>query len=114
MRRAGALAAAAALLLAVGGAAAQEASGDPRAGRRLAGARCAVCHGNNGIAQQPDAPNLAGQNPVYTTAQLQHFRSGERRHEQMNVVARDLTDAQIADLAAWYAAIEIEATVPGR
>jgi cytochrome c553 len=32
----------------------------------------------------------------------------------MNILARDLTDAQIADLAAWYAAIQVEATVPGR
>jgi cytochrome c553 len=107
-------ASAAALLLLAGGAMAQDASGDARAGRRLAGARCAVCHGNNGIAQQPDAPNLAGQNPVYVTAQLGHFRSGERKHEQMNLVARELTDTQIADLAAWYAALEVEVTVPGR
>ena len=103
----------AAVLLA-GGAMAQEGPGDARAGRRLAGARCAVCHGNNGIAQQPDAPNLAGQNQAYVDTQLGHFRSGERKHEQMNVIAKELTDAQIADLAAWYAAIEVEATVPGR
>jgi cytochrome c553 len=95
-------------------AAAQEAAGDARAGRRLAGARCAVCHGNDGIAVQPDAPNLAGQNPLYATAQLRQFRSGERRHEQMNLLAHDLTDPQIADLAAWYASIEVTATVPGR
>ncbi|MCB4824123.1 c-type cytochrome [Roseicella aerolata] len=113
MRRWGGPVAAAMLLLA-GGAVAQEAAGDPLAGRRLAGARCAVCHGNDGIAQQPDAPNLAGQSVLYTVAQLRHFRSGERNHEQMNILARDLTDAQIADLAAWYAAIQVEATVPGR
>ncbi|TCZ51934.1 c-type cytochrome [Roseicella aquatilis] len=111
MRRAGAVAAA---LLLASGAMAQEGAGDPRAGRRLAGARCAVCHGNAGIAQQPDAPNLAGQNPAYLVTQLGHFRSGERRHEQMNLMARELSDAQIADLAAWYAAIEVEVTVPGR
>ena len=114
MRR-GSAAVAAALLLLAGGAMAQEGpGGDARAGRRLAGARCAVCHGNNGIAQQPDAPNLAGQNPAYVVAQLGHFRSGERKHEQMNVVAQELSDAQVADLAAWYAAIQVEATVPGR
>ena len=73
-----------------------------------------MCHGNNGIAQQPDAPNLAGQNPAYVAAQLGHFRSGERKHEQMNLIAAELSDAQIADLAAWFAAIEVEATVPGR
>jgi cytochrome c553 len=93
---------------------AQQEGGDARAGRRLAGGRCAVCHGNDGIALQPDAPNLAGQNPIYFAAQLRAYRAGERKHEQMSLMAAELTDAQIADLAAWYASIEIEATVPGR
>ena len=62
----------------------------------------------------PDAPNLAGQNAAYSAAQLRQYRSGERRHELMTVVSQELTDAQIADLAAWYAAIEVTATVPGR
>jgi len=92
---------------------AQEA-GDAAAGRRLAGSRCAVCHGRDGIATQPDAPSLAGQNPAYVAAQLGRFRSGERKHEQMNIIAAELTDSQIADLAAWYAAIEVTATVPAR
>ncbi len=90
------------------------AAGDPRAGRRLAGAQCAACHGNDGIAVLPEAPNLAGQKAGYTAAQLQHYRSGERKHELMTVVSQSLTDAQIADLAAWYEAIQVEATVPGR
>ncbi len=89
-------------------------AGDPRAGRRLAGAQCAACHGNDGIAVLPEAPNLAGQKAGYTAAQLQHYRSGERKHELMTVVSQGLTDTQIADLAAWYEAIQIEATVPGR
>jgi cytochrome c553 len=104
-----------ALLLAacvVAPAAAQE--GDPRAGRRLAGARCAVCHGNDGIARQPDAANLAGQPAIYVSNQLRAYRSGERKNEQMNIIAGELTDAQIADLAAWYEAIQVEVTVPGR
>jgi cytochrome c553 len=89
-------------------------AGDARAGRRLAGAQCAACHGNDGIAVLPEAPNLAGQKAGYTAAQLQHYRSGERKHELMTVVSQSLTDDQIADLAAWYEAIQIEATVPGR
>ena len=62
----------------------------------------------------PEAPNIAGQKVGYTAAQLQHYRSGERKHELMTVVSQALTDAQIADLAAWYEAIEVQATVPGR
>ncbi|WP_052388797.1 c-type cytochrome [Belnapia moabensis] len=88
--------------------------GDARAGRRLAGGRCAVCHGNDGIAVQPDAPNLAGQNPTYLAAQLRAFRDKLRVHEQMNLMAAALSEADIANLAAWYAAIEVTATPPGR
>lgn len=110
MRRAVLLVAA----LCIGAAAPALAEGDPRAGRRLAGGQCAVCHGNDGIARQPDAPHLAGQPATYVAAQLRAFREEARRHEQMNVVARNLTDAHIADLAAWYASIQVEATVPGR
>ncbi len=88
--------------------------GDARAGRRLAGGRCAVCHGNDGIAVQPDAPNLAGQNPMYLAEQLRAFRDKVRVHEQMNLMAAALSEADIANLAAWYAAIEVTATPPGR
>jgi len=91
-----------------------QAEGDPRAGRRLAGGICAACHGNDGIATLPEAPNLAGQNAGYVAQQLRHYRDGTRVHEQMTIVSRELTETQIADLAAWYAAIAIEATVPAR
>jgi cytochrome c553 len=105
---------AAALTFGAAASALAQAEGNPQAGRRLAGGMCAACHGNNGIAVQPDAPNLAGQNALYTATQLRAYRDGSRTHEQMAVVARNLTDVQIADLAAWYAAIGIEVTLPGR
>lgn len=111
MRRGGLLLAAA---LAFGAAAPALAEGDPRAGRRIAGGLCAVCHGTNGIARAPDAPNLAGQNPIYVAAQLRAYREGKRPHEQMAIIARGLSDEQIADLAAWYAALEVSVTVPPR
>ena len=60
---------------------------------------CAVCHGLDGIAQVPDAPHLAGESPVYLTSQLEAFRSGERQHEQMTIIAQGLSDEDIADLA---------------
>lgn len=110
------LATAAAVLLGTAAAPLSDAAaqGDPRAGRRLAGGQCAACHGNDGIAVAPGAPNLAGQVADYVAAQLRAYRSGERRNEVMSVAAQGLTDAQIADLAAWYASIEVEARVPGR
>jgi cytochrome c553 len=73
---------------------------------------CAVCHGPLGISVTPDAPNLAGQPALYVATQLRAYRSGQRRHEVMAVMARPLSDDDIANLAAWFAAIRIEATAP--
>ena len=74
--------------------------------------QCAVCHGANGIAVNPDAPNLAGEAPGYIEKQLKAFRSGERKHEQMSIIASSLSDQDIGDLAAWFAAIKITAQPP--
>ncbi|MGI9025600.1 MAG: c-type cytochrome [Burkholderiaceae bacterium] len=73
---------------------------------------CTVCHGPQGLSTQPDAPNLAGQPELYLAAQLRAFRSGERRQEVMTLMAKPLSDADIANLAAWYASIRIEAKEP--
>ncbi len=70
---------------------------------------CSVCHGANGISTLPDAPNLAGQPEIYLVNQLRAYRSGERRHEVMSVVAKPLSDDDIASLAAWFSSIRIEA-----
>jgi cytochrome c553 len=84
---------------------------DLAAGRSKAQA-CAVCHGALGLSTQPDAPHLAGQPALYLAAQLRAYRSGARRHEVMAVMAKPLSDADIGDLAAWYAAIEVKASAP--
>jgi cytochrome c553 len=81
------------------------------AGREKARA-CAVCHGPVGVSVQPDAPNLAGQPALYLIAQLRAYRSGTRKHEVMAVMAKALTDDDITQLAAWFSAIQIQATSP--
>jgi cytochrome c553 len=96
--------------LACAGAAAQG-STPVEAGRARAAA-CMVCHGPLGISTAPDAPHLAGMPPIYFAAQLRAYRSGARKHEVMAVMARPLTDDDIANLAAWYSAIKIEASPP--
>jgi len=87
------------------------AAADAAAGRQKA-AMCAVCHGIDGLAKVPDAPNLAGESTVYTTRQLLAFKSGERQHEQMSIIAQGLSDEDIADLAAWYASVKVTVEVP--
>ena len=87
------------------------AAGDRAVGREKAG-QCAVCHGLDGAAMRPDVPNIGGESALYLKIQLEAFRSGERRHEQMSIIAEDLSDEDIADLSAWYSSILYEVRIP--
>lgn len=63
---------------------------------------CQACHGENGISRNPRVPNIAGQQQAYLAAQLEAFRAGTRRNELMQAVAAQLSDADIAALAAYW------------
>lgn len=84
---------------------------DIEAGRRKAQA-CAVCHGVLGLSTAPDAPNLAGQPAMYLAAQLKAYRGGTRAHAVMTVMAKPLTDDDIAQLAAWFSSLRVEVQAP--
>jgi len=84
---------------------------DAAAGRKKAVA-CRTCHGIDGIARIPIAPHIAGESDIYLQTQLKAFRSGKRVHEIMSVIAKDLSNEDIADLAAWYGSIRISVEVP--
>ena len=99
----------AALLAAV--AAPALANGDAAAGRRKA-RQCQTCHGIDGLATVPIAPHLAGENFTYLQTQLRNYKSGRREHEIMTVVASQLSDQDIDDLAAWYSSIRISVSLP--
>lgn len=77
------------------------AAGDVAAGRAKA-AQCAACHGIDGMSKQPDAPNLAGQTHEYLVKALNDFRSGARQNEMMSIMAKSLSDADVANLAAYF------------
>ena len=81
------------------------------AGRQKAQA-CTVCHGPLGLSSTPDAPHLAGQPAIYTATQLRAYRSGNRKHEVMAVMAKPLTDDDIANLAAWFASLRVDVQPP--
>ena len=93
------------------GAAAPGVGADAAVGRTKAGA-CRTCHGIDGVARIPIAPHIAGESRIYLETQLKAFRSGKRQHEIMSVVAGQLSDEDIADLAAWYSSIEFTVTMP--
>ena len=98
------------LLLAVPGPNGAQA-GDPALGRQKA-KMCQTCHGIDGLARIPSAPHIAGESQIYIVTQLKAFRSGKRTHEIMSVIAQQLSDADIDNLAAWYSSIQISVTVP--
>jgi len=101
-----------ALLVANAGHAAH-AAGDVKAGRVKA-LMCQTCHGLDGVSKVPDAPNLAGQVEGYLVTQLRAFKSGARRNESMTVVVSTLSDSDIDNLAAYFAAIEVKVgRIPG-
>ena len=63
-----------------------------------------ACHGRDGNSTLPAVPSLAGQPVFYTHWQLILFRDQRRKDPQMSPVAASLSDADMADLAAYYAA----------
>ncbi len=79
--------------------AASRAGGDPAAGKRK-GAACAACHASSDPAS--DTPRLAGQTEGYLARQLRAFRQGERANPLMDEITRQLSDADIDDLAAFW------------
>jgi len=87
------------------------AAGDIAAGRRKA-LQCQTCHGLDGLSKLPEAPSLAGQPEPYLIKSLNDYRSGARQHDMMTLVVKPLTDQDVADLAAYYAAIELSVKAP--
>ena len=85
--------------------------GDAAIGRQMAG-QCAGCHGIDGVAKRPDVPHIGGESDIYLKSQLEAFRSGDRHHEQMSIIAQGLEDEDIAHLIAWYSSIRFTVTLP--
>ncbi len=97
-----------ALLLAWGPAGA---AGNPEAGQQKAAA-CMACHGADGNSPPlppptEQWPKLAGQLPEYLLKQLHDFKAGRRSNEQMSPQAQAVSDADMADIAAFFASQKI-------
>jgi cytochrome c553 len=79
---------------------ASAAVGDPVAGEPLT-AGCGGCHGAQGVSTDASTPSLAGQNPQYLVSAIKAYRDRSRHHD---VMRDDNTDAEIQNIAAYYAA----------
>ena len=77
---------------------------DIAAGKQHYETNCLSCHGVNGGSLVPTQPILAGQHAGYLSAQLKLFRSGERKDNLMLPFSVNLSDADIANLAAYMTA----------
>jgi cytochrome c553 len=82
---------------------ATHAAGNAEAGKAKS-ATCTACHGPDGNSAAPNFPNLAGQHAGYLYKQLKEYKSGDRQNAVMAGMVAALSDEDMADLAAYYAA----------
>jgi cytochrome c553 len=78
------------------------AAGDASAGSAKT-AVCAACHGPDGNSAAPTFPKLAGQGERYLEQQIHAIKSGVRPVPAMAGLTDNLSDQDIADIAAYYA-----------
>lgn len=76
---------------------------DPKKGEAVATSVCAACHSADGSRGSPANPILQGQHPEYLTKQLAEFKSGKRPSPIMQPMAAQLTEADMRNVAAFYA-----------
>jgi len=79
------------------------AGGDAERGKQKS-ITCAACHGADGNSINPEWPSLAGQHESYLVSSMQSFRDGTRENVLMSPQAMMLSEQDIEDLAAFYAA----------
>lgn len=88
-------------------------TGSVEAGREASQA-CAACHGADGNSSNPAFPSIAGQPAGYLAAQLEAYREGDRENAIMSPQAANLSDEQIRDIAAFFAAQERKVSNPAQ
>ena len=86
-------------------------AGDIAAGRTVM-VKCLACHGEDGVSRLPYVPNLAGQKESYLILSLKTYKAGERQNIKMAAIAKSMSDEDMANVAAYYAAIKIIVEVP--
>ena len=83
-------------------------AGDAAAGAKKHAASCASCHGADGISPNDTWPNLAGQHAAYLVGILAAYKSGAQTDVMMSPIAQTLSDAEIQNLATYYAGLRCQ------
>lgn len=86
----------------------QPITGDAQAGKAVS-AVCSACHGGEGLGVAPNFPNLAGQSTTYLYVQLKTFKDGQRSDPVMGAMVASIGDADMRNLAAYYASLPAKA-----
>jgi len=63
---------------------------------------CAACHGFDGIGHDGSVPNLAGQGREYLHNQLNAFRTGQRKHPEMNFFSGQMTQEELQQIVDYH------------
>jgi cytochrome c553 len=76
-------------------------------------AQCAACHGEDGRSKDPKIPHIGGQPKLAVMYQLFFYREGRRKSPEMNLVAKELTDAELTAIAEHVAKLPPSPPVAG-
>lgn len=90
------------LMFAAGGV---QAEADTGRGEELA-VDCADCHGDDGLGDE-EVPAIAGMDAAAQLKELMDFKTGAREDEEEDMIfsVEDLSDQDMADLAAYYSSL---------
>ncbi|WGL15292.1 c-type cytochrome [Microbulbifer bruguierae] len=83
------------------------AAGDASAGQAKAAA-CAACHGADGNSPAPTFPKIAGLGEKYLLKQIHDIKSGARQVPEMIGQLDNMSDQDMADIAAYFASQNIQ------
>src|SRR3990170_7595447 len=78
---------------------------DISAGKTIADRDCKGCHGLNGGGAAPAIPHLAAQRESYLLASLNAYKEGKRTHAALKDMAGHMSEADLRNLAAYYASL---------
>ncbi len=71
---------------------------------RAAAGKCIACHGANGKSTNPSWPNLVGQSKDYLVSALRRYGTGARKNAIMAGIVKGLSEPELENVAAYYAA----------
>lgn len=77
---------------------------DPVSAGKAAAAGCGSCHGETGISKIPGMPSLVGLDPKYLVAATNAYKGGQRKHDLMKALVSGLGEADVNNIALFYAA----------